>query len=287
MSSVRVGIVGCGAIGRLHLQRLLADGRAHVSGLFDPHETSAKQLAAEFSMTAPVFDNLEDMLASAEMDAVVICSPTAHHFPQAKLCLEHGLQVLCEKPLSDSREKIQELVRLSQEENRLMMVAYQRRFQAPYKTLRREVQSGKWGKVRAVTAYKFENWEQGIAGTWRDDAEQNWGGFIGDAGSHLLDSILYCTGLKPTNVFGWCDNASSNVEITASISAKLSGEIPLTISFVGNAQRLREEICIHTKNADLMIRDEKLWLVTAEGISDFPEEELESNSNPDTGFLDV
>ena len=64
-----------------------------------------------------------------------------------------------------------------------------------YRTLRQLVRSGQFGPVRAVMSHNIENWQQTIAGTWRDDPQSNPGGFIGDAGSHKIDAVFFVTGL--------------------------------------------------------------------------------------------
>ena len=61
-----------------------------------------------------------------------------------------------------------EQAELAQAQGRVFSLGYQRRHTALYRTIRREVQSGKWGAVRAVVSHNVENWQQTIGGTWRD-----------------------------------------------------------------------------------------------------------------------
>ena len=136
----------------------------------------------------------------------------------------------------------------------------------------------------AVLSFTTEGWQQTIAGTWRDDPEKNLGGFIGDAGSHKIDAAFFVTGLAPTEVFARSDKCGSRVETTASVSALLTGGVPLTMDFVGNAQEFRETLAVHCAEADLMYRDGDLW-IARNGRS----EKLaatEPGSTPVAGFLD-
>ena len=83
--------------------------------------------------------------------------------------------------LAESRERTVALLDDARRGGPHCSLAYQRRCWSTYRTLKREVESGRWGPVRAVTSHNVENWRQTIAGTWRDDPAANPGGFLGDA----------------------------------------------------------------------------------------------------------
>jgi len=193
--------------------------------------------------------------------------------------------VLCEKPLADTRERIVDIIARAHSANRHFTVAYQRRHADIYRTLRREVRSGRWGEVRAVTSHNYEDWQSTIGSTWRDDPRLNPGGFIGDAGSHKIDQVFYVTGLEPVEVFARCENFGSNVEIAATVSATLTGGVPWSIDFVGHAQNLGEELYVHCREADLMIRDRRAW-IGRKGTVD-PIVDLEQDTNPVASFIDL
>src|SRR5207249_2486978 len=129
-----------------------------------------------------------------------------------------------------------------------------------YRTLRREVQSGRYGAVQSVTTHNSERWQQTIAGTWRDDPQVNPGGFLGDAGSHKIDMLFHVTGLQPVEVFAHTDRCGSGVQIVTTISGRWSGDVSLSMNLIGNAQHWREDFQIHCAEADLAIRDNRLWI---------------------------
>jgi predicted dehydrogenase len=282
---VRFALVGCGRIARLHAERVRADGRAELVSVMDSAQCAAEDIRDEFSPRATVFDDLNALLAGGGVDAVVISTPTHLHYEQALLCLERGLHVLCEKPLADSRERIVELIAAAERACRHFAVGYQRRYADIYRTLRREVLSGRWGEVRAVTSHNYEDWQSTITGTWRDDPRFNPGGFIGDAGSHKIDQVFYTTGLGPVEVFARSANFGSNVEISATVAATLTGGVPWNIDFVGNAQNLGEDLYVHCRDADLMIRDRRLWLGRKGSVE--PIVDLEPDTNPVSSFIDL
>jgi len=175
-------IVGCGRMGLVHAERLLADGRARIVALVDEDPLAAERLRDQYAPGARVFTQLAMLLSEIVPDVVIIGTPTAVHFDQVTACQYHGIHVLCEKPLSDSRDRIDRLVSAAESSSARHAIAYQRRSWATYRTLRREILSGRWGPVRAVAMHVQEDWQSTIAGTWRDDPAANFGGFVGDAG---------------------------------------------------------------------------------------------------------
>lgn len=289
-STLRVAVIGCGRMGHAHSERIAGDPRAEVVALFDAHAEVATKLQQTHAQSAEICHTFEELLSRDDIDAAIICTPTTLHHEQVQACFAQGWHLLCEKPLAESRERILDLIELVEgsgdaEDQPLCMLGYQRRFWATYRTIRREVASGRWGAVRAVTSHNVERWEQTIAGTWRDDPAINIGGFVGDAGSHKIDALFYTTGLRPTSIFARSDTSQRRVEVVTTVSAVLEDRVPLAMDFIGHAQYLGEDLHVHCSEADLMIRDRKAWIARAGTIE--PLEPLEPDSNPTIGFLDV
>lgn len=262
-SVVRFGLLGCGRMG-LHHGRLLArDPRAAIQAVYDPVTDAAQSLCRELAPSAVRCASLEALIERDDIDAVVIATPTGDHFLHASRCLDRGWHILCEKPLATQRGHLLELIgraRHARQSGKAFSVAYQRRHWATFRTLRQEVLSGRWGAVRAVAAHNVEDWQSTIPGTWRDDPAQNPGGFVADAGSHKLDTLFYVTGLKPLEVFARSQNWGSRVEIVTSVSALLERNVLATFDFVGHARHLGEDLHIHCEQADLILRQDQLWI---------------------------
>lgn len=281
----RVAIVGCGRMGLVHTERIVADGRGEIVALCDADASLAARLGAQSAPDAHTYSELSQMLADVRPEVVLICTPTAAHFEQVSACQAAGVHIVCEKPLADSRDCIDRLTAAANRSTAQHAIAYQRRSWATFRTLRREVQSGRWGAVRAVSMHVSEGWQQTIAGTWRDDPRANFGGFVGDAGSHKLDAIFYVTGLAPREVFARTWTCGSQVEILASVSAVLGEDVPLTVSFVGNGQILSEDLHVSCDEAELIVRDGRAWIARANQVE--PLLPLEPDANPVTTFFDL
>ena len=286
-NKIRFAIIGCGRMGRHHSEKMISDGRGEVVAVFDADLAMAERLKSDLWPAASVAVSMSDLASRSGIDAAIICTPTAEHHSQAKVCLERGWHVLCEKPLASNRNQILELIGMAtvaRSKGQAFSLGYQRRHTSNFRTLRREIQSGKWGKVRAVTSNNVEYWQSSIAGTWRDDPGQNPGGYVIDAGSHKIDILFYLTGLRPKEVFARSQKWGSHVEIVTGVSAILTEDVTVTMGFVGNAQYLGEDLHIHCERADLMLQNEELWIAHAGART--PLQADEPDSNPVTGLLD-
>ncbi len=267
---LRFVILGCGRMGRLHLERLRRDGRGIAVALFDAEASAVETLRRELASDAAGFTQIDDLLNNTMADAAIICTPTSLHFEQVRACRSRGWSVLCEKPLADQREDVLALIADNQSGGPIISIAYQRRTWPIYLEFRDAVQSGQFGRVCSVTVINTERWQQSIGGTWRDDPQINRGGFLGDAGSHKVDMAFFVTGLKPVDVFARHERCGSRVEIVSSISARLDGDVPLTMHFAGNANTYREDMHVHCEHADLLLRDWQLWLGRDNSLEPLP-----------------
>ena len=109
-SPIRFAILGCGRMGRMHIERLIADGRGHAVALFDTQPDAVESLRRELAADATGFSDFDDLLSQTEADAAIIGSPTSLHFDHIRACRARGWHVLCEKPLADRREHLLTLI---------------------------------------------------------------------------------------------------------------------------------------------------------------------------------
>jgi predicted dehydrogenase len=284
---IRFAVVGCGRMGRVHTDRLNADDRSVVVAVCDKNTNAAQQLRDERAAEAAVLPSLSAVIES-DVDAVVIATPTASHYQQILEVVASGRHVLAEKPLARTRQEIQELIALTESHpDSVCVLGYQRRFWRNYRFLREQIQSGTFGQIVGVTFVNCERWEHTIKGTWRDDPASNFGGFLGDAGSHKLDAVL----LQPKNLFARCQSGRSQVEVSASVTGIFEDDIPFTLAFTGNAHHYYEELLINCENADLILRNDEVFIAREDKLSrvGLPENESgpKSIANPVSGMLDV
>ena len=98
MDRIRVGVIGAGRIGSMHIQHLVAHPRFQLGAIADPRSDALEEVAAQ---GVPVFTDWTELLAESRLDAVVIASATEAHAGQVEAALEEGLAIFCEKPLAE------------------------------------------------------------------------------------------------------------------------------------------------------------------------------------------
>ncbi|GIF77740.1 Gfo/Idh/MocA family protein [Asanoa siamensis] len=133
---LRVGVVGVGVMGADHASRLATRVRgASLVAVSDADPARASAVAARFPGVA-VFASPLSLIASSDVDAVVIASPPAAHESQVLACMAAGKYVLCEKPLTDSSTSARRLLEAARDLPRpLVQVGFMRRFDPSYTRL--------------------------------------------------------------------------------------------------------------------------------------------------------
>jgi predicted dehydrogenase len=288
---LRVGLVGCGVIGRLHAQRLSQDPRVRLTVLCDADAKAAEALQKDLAPQAVLETDARRAIAQPDLDAVVLCSPTTLHYEQCCWALDRALHVLCEKPLATERRQIIDLAERSQQAERLLSVAYQRRYKSAYATARRELteHAAVYGPLQQIHIFVCERWQQTIAGTWRDDPAVG-AGYFGDAGSHQIDVALFISGQQPLRVLAQSDPCGSRVEIVTQAWAELSGGARLVVNFIGNANHWHEDIHFHCRDADLLLRSETFNNTTLSRCRNNQIEPITAllpENDPDRAFIDA
>jgi len=148
MTDLRVGLLGVGMMGADHAKRLAyRTSGAHLVAVSDPATDRAQRLAAGIDGVSFLPDAAE-LVASDEVDAVVIASPGFAHEEQVLACLEHGKPVLCEKPLTMDATSSYRLVEAEARGGRsLVQVGFMRRFDPEYAALKALLDSGDHGRT--------------------------------------------------------------------------------------------------------------------------------------------
>src|SRR5690554_524672 len=108
---LKVGIIGLGHLGKIHLQQWLTIPGAEVIGVFDTDDACTQSVANEYNV--PAFESGESLIEAC--DAIDIMSPTISHFHWAKLTVQQGKHVFIEKPMTQNLDEAKDLVKLVEE----------------------------------------------------------------------------------------------------------------------------------------------------------------------------
>ncbi|TYL97750.1 Gfo/Idh/MocA family oxidoreductase [Bradyrhizobium rifense] len=141
--SIGIGVIGTGVMGAEHARILRHETPgAHLAGIFDADAARAQAVASG----ATVFSDPQSLIASDQIDAIVIASPDSTHASLTRACIAAGKPVLCEKPLASSAADALEVVKAEVGLGRkLIQVGYMRRFDPGYREIKRVKDAGSLG----------------------------------------------------------------------------------------------------------------------------------------------
>ncbi len=289
MSEVRVGLVGCGGFQRHRVGNLLRVKEASICALADPSDAQILSMRATHPVTTdiPAYGDYREMIEKEGLDAVLIATPHTQHVDQILFSLAHGLHTLCEKPMVTSTQDAHRVIEARDKSGKQAMVSYQRHFQAEFRYIRDCILSGEAGEVTFISALQCQGWKKGTAGTWRQDLGLSGGGQLNDSGSHLVDIMLWSTGLQAESVSAKIDNRGTEVDIDSALSIKFRNGALGTITVVGDAPKWHEDITIWCERMMFTIRqDQGLTVQYADG-NRFKAENLVGGTTADQNFIDA
>lgn len=190
---VRIGMIGSGAIARfIHLPGFQRCPDAQVVITCDASADVAQGAARAFDVPEHTTD-YQEVLASDEIDAVVVATPNHLHCPISVEALEAGKHVLCEKPLGLDAEQAEQMVRTARASGCVHMVSFVYRFVPAMRYLKYLTESGYLGQIRHFRAMYLQCVPEIWLG-WRSHKCYAGSGTLGDVGSHLIDFARYLIG---------------------------------------------------------------------------------------------
>ena len=189
---LRVGIAGCGLVGRKRAEALRAEDE--LVGCTDVRPEAASELAGEFG-ARPCTD-LPGLL-ELEPDVVIIATPHDRLAPLALEALANGANVLVEKPAGLGSKQVEELSRAAERAGRLVKVGFNHRFHPAIECAAEEVHSGRHGELMHVRARYGHGGRPGYEREWRANPERSGGGELVDQGMHVLDLVHWLAGPLP------------------------------------------------------------------------------------------
>ena len=157
------------------------------------------------------------------------------HHAQATACLEAGLDVLLEKPMVMDAAEATSLIETRDRTGRLLVVAFQGSLSPQVRAASRMLRSGELGAVLNIDAVVWQDWQIQAAGTWRQVPALSGGGFLFDTGAHLLNTVTDLAGEDVTAVAAWLENDGSDVDIRATVMARLASGTLVTMNACGRA----------------------------------------------------
>lgn len=124
MQKLKVGVIGTGHLGKLHLKMFKTISNCELIGIYDSNPGQAKSVGDEFQI--PIAESLNNLIE--KVDAVSIAATTSAHHQIAKKCFEKGVHAFIEKPITATIKEAEELVELSGKKKLILQVGHIERF---------------------------------------------------------------------------------------------------------------------------------------------------------------
>jgi predicted dehydrogenase len=193
---MRLGIVGAGAATQVgHLPALKRLKEIQVVGICDNDIAKARALADRFAIP-DVYADIEELVEFAELDALLVCTPSHLHESHVLAGLSSGLHVFVERPLGLTAPGAQKLIKAAQRHERMIMVGANHRYRPDVQQIRSCVQNGELGELESIRAWWFMARAGRASMGWRQKREFSGGGAMLDLGLGLLDLSLWLTGFS-------------------------------------------------------------------------------------------
>jgi predicted dehydrogenase len=225
---LRMGMIGGGKdafIGAIHRIAANMDGQIElVCGALSMHPDIAQESGRILFLNEDrIYNNYDEMFeaeaqkpAGERMDFVTIVTPNFAHFDPAMKALEHGFNVVVEKPVTFTLEEAQQLKAKVEETGLMLLLTHTYAGYPMVKEAKQLVKSGALGKVRKIYVEYIQGWlsrlserEGNAQASWRTDPTKSGkSGCMGDIGTHAAHLAEYISGLKITEL-----NASLNIVV--------------------------------------------------------------------------
>jgi predicted dehydrogenase len=200
-SPLRIGVIGVGFGTTVQIPGLQSEG-VEVTAVCARHRERAQEAADQFGIPG-VYDDYQEMLRDAPLDAVSVVSPIPLHHPMTLAALDAGKHVLCEKPFALDQTQAREMWQKAESTGLTAMIGHEFRFASARMRVKELIEEGYVGPLHMALMRLVNGPRRGFRPrpfTGRDDASQG-GGLLWSLGSHYIDCLRHWFG-EVESVYG-------------------------------------------------------------------------------------
>lgn len=236
---IRLLCIGLGGMGHHDWNAALGSGGFTPVGGVDVKE-EARSVFTE-KTGAPTFDSAEEALASTEADAALVATPDQFHAPLAIWALEHGLDVICEKPMAESLEDGRRMHAAAEANGRMLIIHQQLRWHPMHHCARRLIDEGAIGSVRRIDFWMSAFSDVCLRG-YRSELPHL---ILQDLAIHHFDLIRHLSGQECESLYvrDW-PSVEAGLPITAPTDAcailNMTG--PVTVCYASSNRQLMDPV---------------------------------------------
>jgi phthalate 4,5-cis-dihydrodiol dehydrogenase len=198
---VRLGIAGAG----IAALQIIADvkqlvGRIAITAAADIRRENAEYFAKATNQDVTIFESVDDMCASGLVDAVWIATPNKLHAEHAIAAAEHGLHLVCEKPMAVTIEQCRAMVEAVEKNHVKYVQGHSKAYDAPIQAMAALVRSGELGRTTSIQTWNYNDWMIRALMPWEVETDKESTGVIFRQGPHQTDIVRFVGGDKLRSV---------------------------------------------------------------------------------------
>ena len=263
---LKIAVIGLGDVSNIHLAAIKAHPDAILAAVCDIDITRREVVPG-----VNFYSDYQDMLENEALDCVHICLPHYLHYPVTKACVEKGIHVFQEKPLSLNAEEGLALVRLEEEHKDIKInICFQNRFNESFEMLQEIAESGKYGNILAIKG--LVTWARPKSyydeKPWRGKLKYAGGGVMINQSIHTLD-LIQLLGGEIESIRGSIDQLLDyGIETEDTASARINfknGAKGLFFATIANGNNSSVELQVVFENQKFTIKDSILYKLDDEG----------------------
>lgn len=223
---VQMGVVGSGRIAPRFLAEAKFVSGVNVGAVYNPNEKSAQEFGAKYEVDV-YYKDFQEFLK--QTDAIYIASPHETHYEYAKTAIKNGCHVLCEKPLTFTVERANELYDLAKERNVVLMEGIKTAFCPGFIQMMNLARSGIIGEVRDVEACFSRITPPHL----REMTDKKYGGAFLEFGSYTLLPIFKLLGCKYESVEFDSILAENGIDLYSKIHFRFKNALAMSKTGIG------------------------------------------------------
>jgi phthalate 4,5-cis-dihydrodiol dehydrogenase len=236
VKSVRLGIAGAG-IAALQVLPHLAElrGRLALGALADLRRDNMEFFCERHGVRVPMYESVEAMCASPDIDAVWVASPNALHAEHTIAAARHGKHVICEKPMAVSLEQCAAMVEAVERHGVKFVQGHSKAYDTPIRRMREILDSGELGRVIHIQTWNWNDWLlRALVASEVDTAQGS--GVVFRQGPHQADIVRFLAGSRARSlraVAGRWETKFSNTEGNYTAFLEFEDGVAATMVFDG------------------------------------------------------
>lgn len=268
----KVGVIGCGVICENHIIPLIQNSNTELVAVCDIVKDKATTVANKYNCKA--YFDYKDMLKNEKLDSVHICLPHYLHSEVAIYAMQHGVDVLCEKPMDISYNNACLMKKVSIDTGRNLGIIFQNRYATGPKFIKDKLKDGDLGRILSASAELmwYRDQEYYDSAYWRGKWATEGGGVTINQAVHTLDMLRYLIDSDVEEVKATLShkgNTNVEVEDTCEGTILFKNDVKTVFFFSNNFVGFQPpRIVLNCENATVEIKGPDATITYNNGITE-------------------